>query len=152
MFIAIGSARVMAGTECKTVYLNAEKNATAIAGLFLFVNLLNMLRPIEIFGAFFITIFKMIVTDLFRFSVVYLSMFLAFLVAIQTLYQSNNHFLEAIVTDSLQNSSDFRGLPSERTLLHLDRADQHPGNELADCYADQNVPNQLQGQQRQLDP
>eukprot|EP00291_Cryptomonas_curvata_P024454 CAMPEP_0172156042 /NCGR_PEP_ID=MMETSP1050-20130122/2967_1 /TAXON_ID=233186 /ORGANISM="Cryptomonas curvata, Strain CCAP979/52" /LENGTH=1139 /DNA_ID=CAMNT_0012825019 /DNA_START=308 /DNA_END=3727 /DNA_ORIENTATION=+ len=107
MFIAIGTARVMAGPECKTVYLNAEKNATAIAGLFLFTNLLNMLRPIQIFGAFFITIFKMIVTDLFRFSVVYLSLFLAFLIAIQTLYAANNHFVTNLVADSLQNISDF---------------------------------------------
>jgi hypothetical protein len=107
MFISIGAARVMAGQECKTFYLHIEKNATAIAGLFLSVNLLNTLRPIKAFGAFFTTIYHMIVTDLFRFSVVYLSFFLAFLIAIQTVYAANNHLMDGIAQGSLINISDF---------------------------------------------
>jgi hypothetical protein len=103
MYIAMGAARVLAGEGCETFYLQAEKNATSIAGLFLFANLLNLLRPIKLFGAFFITIFKMIVTDLFRFSVVYMAFFLAFLIAIQTLYEANNHFIDAIVSETLLN-------------------------------------------------
>ncbi len=108
LFVAIGSARVMAGEECTTFYLHAEKNVSSLAGLFLFVNLLNLLRPIKLFGAFFITIFKMIVTDLFRFSVVYMAFFLAFLIAIQTLYEANNHFIDAIVTETLLNLTDMQ--------------------------------------------
>ncbi len=107
MFIAIGTARVMAGSECETFYLQAEKNATAIAGLFLAVNLLNTLRPVRAFGAFFTTIFHMIVTDMFKFSVVYLAFFLSFLLAIQSVYAANNHLLDGIAQSSLINISEF---------------------------------------------
>lgn len=110
MFLGMGAARVMAGPECDEFYVDAEKNATVFAGLFLFSNLLNLLRPVEDFGTTFLSIYQMIVTDLFRFSVVYMSLFLAFLVAIQTIFSANNYFLNNMFDGALVNSTAYHSL------------------------------------------
>jgi hypothetical protein len=105
MFIAIGAARVLAGSQCNNFYQNAEKNATAIAAILLFSNLLNLLRPIKIFGVLFLIIYRVIVTDLFRFTIVYMTLFLAFLLAIQTIYSAENVFIQSIVDSTLVEST-----------------------------------------------
>jgi hypothetical protein len=110
MFIAMGAARVMAGPQCDDFYLDAEKNATAFSGLFLFSNLINLLRPVKIFGTTFLSIYQMIVTDLFQYTVVYMSLFLAFLVAIQTIFAANNHYLNNLFDDTLVNSTAYQVL------------------------------------------
>jgi hypothetical protein len=99
LFIAIGATRVLAGPECSSTYLVVEKNTTAIAGLLLFVNLLFVARPIKIVGLLVLTLYRFLVTDVFRFLIVYSAFFVAFLIALQTLNNAHENFLAWMEND-----------------------------------------------------
>mmetsp|Transcript_80064 Transcript_80064/g.214310 ORF Transcript_80064/g.214310 Transcript_80064/m.214310 type:complete len:826 (+) Transcript_80064:1467-3944(+) len=106
MFIAMGAARIAAGDGCTNAFaVTVEKNTMAIAGLFLFVNVINVLKPMKVFGQLFLIIYKMMAKDLLNFVVVYMSLFLAFLVAIQAIQGAENYFLTAVTNDAIYNGT-----------------------------------------------
>jgi len=94
LFLTIGWARVSAGVECESTALEAEKNATTAAALFIFLNLFIVLKPYKSMGLLVLTIYKFLVTDVFIFLLMYGMFFAAFLLAMQTLHKSHAVYLE----------------------------------------------------------
>jgi hypothetical protein len=93
LLIIILAARVNAGEECDGFYLAVEMSATSIASLFLFFNLFVVCKPYEGIGLLVLTIYKFLVSDVFNFLVMYAIFFVSFLIALQTLHNSNHVFL-----------------------------------------------------------
>jgi hypothetical protein len=99
LIIAIGTTRVLAGPDCDSTYLVVEKNTTSMAALLLFVNLLFVARPIKIVGLLVLTLYRFLVTDVFRFLIVYSAFFIAFLIALQMLNNTHEGFLAWMEND-----------------------------------------------------
>jgi hypothetical protein len=93
LYIAIWAARVSAGEGCSNFYVRAEKNSTAIAGLFLFLNLVTVCKPYKGIGLLVLTTFKFLVSDVFNFLIMYSTLFAGFLLALQTLHNANRVYL-----------------------------------------------------------
>ena len=93
LLIVIGVSRVAAGPECETGYVQAEKNATAVAALFLFINLFIVCKPYKGIGLLVLTIYQFLVSDVFNFLIMYSIFFTAFLLCLQTLHGANHIFL-----------------------------------------------------------
>jgi hypothetical protein len=93
LFITIFSARVSAGEECDISFLQIEKNATSIASLFLFFNFFVICKPYEGIGLLVLTVYKFLVSDVFNFLFMYSVFFVSFLLALQTLHNSNYVYL-----------------------------------------------------------
>jgi hypothetical protein len=93
LFITIAAARVGAGDECDSFLLHTEKNATAIAALGLFFNLFILCKPYKGFGLLVLTWYRFLLADVFNFLVMYCMIFLAFLIALQTLHNSYFEYL-----------------------------------------------------------
>mmetsp|Transcript_15928 Transcript_15928/g.43128 ORF Transcript_15928/g.43128 Transcript_15928/m.43128 type:complete len:677 (+) Transcript_15928:921-2951(+) len=109
MFIVMGAARIAAGDGCNSNALSVEKNTMAIAGLFLFVNTINILKPIKLFGELFLVIYKMIIKDLLSFVIVYMSLFLAFLTAVQTIQSGENYYIGQLTSNNVTSESRRKG-------------------------------------------
>ena len=93
LFVIIGASRVAAGPECSLFYITAEKNATAIAGLFLFLNLMPVFRPYKSIGFLVLTTYQFLMSDIFSFLFMYSVSFAGFFVALQTLHNANHVYL-----------------------------------------------------------
>ena len=93
LFITIGVARVAAGDGCDVYYVKTEKDTTAIAALFLFINCFIVCKPYEGIGVLCLTIYTFLVSDVFNFLVMYAMFFCAFLISLQTLHNANHVFL-----------------------------------------------------------
>jgi hypothetical protein len=93
LFIVIGAARVSAGNECDIWYLRMEKNATSIAALGIFFNLFILCKPYRGFGLLVLTWYRFLLADVFNFLVMYGMIFVAFLMALQTLHNANISYL-----------------------------------------------------------
>ena len=93
LLMVISISRIMAGDVCLTWYVEMERDATAIAALFLFLNLFIVCKPYKGIGLLVLTIYKFLVSDIFTFLVMYSIFFAAFLLALQTLHNANHVFL-----------------------------------------------------------
>ena len=93
LFVTIGVARVAAGEGCDVGYVRTEKNATSIAALILFFNLFIICKPFKGFGLLVLTWYRFLLADLFNFLVMYSIVFVAFLMAVQTLHNGNHTYL-----------------------------------------------------------
>ncbi len=93
LYITIGVARVSAGEECSDYFVRIEKNSTAIAALFLFINLITVCKPYEGIGLLVLTTYKFLVSDVFNFILMYCTLFAGFLLTLQTLHNSNRVYL-----------------------------------------------------------
>ena len=93
LFFTIGVARVAAGEGCDVGYIRTEKNATSIAALCLFFNLFILCKPYKGFGLLVLTWYRFLLADLFNFLVMYSMIFIAFLIAIQTLHNANYAYI-----------------------------------------------------------
>jgi hypothetical protein len=95
LFMTIGVARVLAGNEqgCHVWALQIEKSATSIAALGLFFNLFILCKPYKGFGLLVLTWYRFLLADVFNFLVMYCMIFLAFLIALQTLHNASFDFL-----------------------------------------------------------
>ena len=99
LFVTIGSARVSAQRtsdmyQCDVSSLRTEKNATSIVGLLLFFNLFIVCQPYQDLGVLVQTMYRFLLKDVFNFLVMYGMLFLAFLLALQTLHNANVHYLQ----------------------------------------------------------
>ena len=93
LLLTIGSARVLAGDACTGFYLEMEKQSTAIASLFLFLNLFIVCKPYKGIGVLVLTIYKFLVSDVFTFLIMYSIFFAAYLLALQSLHNANHIYL-----------------------------------------------------------
>jgi hypothetical protein len=93
LFTTIGVARVAAGTECKLWAIHVEKSATSMAALSLFFNLFILCKPYKGFGLLVLTWYRFLLADVFNFLVMYGMIFLAFLIALQTLHNASYDYL-----------------------------------------------------------
>jgi hypothetical protein len=98
LFVAILSARVAAQAsddafDCKTARLSTEKNSTAAAALVLYFNLFIVCKPYQGLGVLVQTTYRFLLKDVKHFLLMYGMLFLAFLLALQTLHSSNAHYL-----------------------------------------------------------
>ena len=93
LFVTMGAARVSAGDQCDTYHVHMEKNATAIAAMFLFLNLFVIFKPYKGIGLLVLTIYRFLLSDVFNFLLMYSVFFLAFLLALQTLHNANHVYL-----------------------------------------------------------
>jgi hypothetical protein len=93
LFIVMGAARVLAGDECDAWFVKMEKNATAISALGLFFNLFILCKPYRGFGLLVLTWYRFLLADVFNFLVMYGMVFVAFLIALQTLHNANISYL-----------------------------------------------------------
>jgi hypothetical protein len=93
LFITIGATRAAAGPECTLYYIAIEKNATAIAGLLMFLNLMTVFRPYKSIGLLVLTTYQFLMADFFSFLFMYSACFAGFFIALQTLHNANHVFL-----------------------------------------------------------
>ena len=93
LFITIFAERVLAGEECEVDHVRGEKNATAIACIFLFLNLLVSGKPYKGVGYLVLTIYRFLVKDIFNFVIMYSIFFVAFLLALQTMHNADHVYL-----------------------------------------------------------
>ena len=93
LFITIFAERVLAGEECEVDHVRGEKNATAIACIFLFLNLLVSGKPYKGVGYLVLTIYRFLVKDVFNFVIMYSIFFVAFLLALQTMHNADHVYL-----------------------------------------------------------
>jgi hypothetical protein len=93
LYITMWAARISAGEDCINFYVRIEKNSTAITGLFIFLNLITVCKPYEGIGLLVLTTYQFLANDIFNFLVMYCSLFAGFLLALQTLHNSNRVYL-----------------------------------------------------------
>ena len=98
LFVTIGAARVAGqrtgdAYKCDVSSLRTEKNATSIAALVLFFNLFIVCKPYRGLGVLVQTMYRFLLKDVFHFLVMYGMLFLAFLLALQTLHNANAEYL-----------------------------------------------------------
>ena len=101
LYMTIGVARVAAGEECVDYFVRIEKNSTAIAALFLFLNLIAVCKPYEGIGLLVLTTYKFLISDVFNFIIMYSTLFAGFLLALQTLHNSNRVYLAWLDSSTL---------------------------------------------------
>ena len=70
-----------------------EKSATSIAALGLFFNLFILCKPYKGFGLLVLTWYRFLLADVFNFLVMYGMIFVAFLMALQTLHNASYDYL-----------------------------------------------------------
>jgi hypothetical protein len=85
--IAAAIAQTTAGVALLCCWHKIHTEAMAVASIFLFCNLLNVLLPFKFIGVLLITIYKMLVGDITRFCLVFFILLLAFSIAMHLLLQ-----------------------------------------------------------------
>ena len=108
LFVSMTAARIAAGDECVSAPLQLEKNSMVFIGLFLFANLLNLVKPFKSFGSLVLSTLQILATDVVTFGVMYMSLFAAFLFAISTINLAYNDLLQELSSsDSTSTSARF---------------------------------------------
>ena len=100
-FVGMAWARVAAGAGCDSQSLGQEKNFTVLAALFLFANLLNLVKPFKSFGTLVLSTLEILSSDIVTFGTIYTCLFAAFLMSISTIYSSYNYLLQELSAQSL---------------------------------------------------
>jgi hypothetical protein len=98
LFLIIGISRVTSQRshdmyDCSGDTLRTEKNCTAIAALVLFFNLFIVCKPYQGLGVLVQTMYRFLLKDVFHFLVMYGMLFVAFMLALQTLHNANLEYL-----------------------------------------------------------
>jgi hypothetical protein len=98
LFVIIGASRVDSQKsddiyDCNVLSLRTEKNCTALAALVLFFNLFIVCKPYQGLGVLVQTTYRFLLKDVFHFLVMYAMLFVAFLLALQTLHNANWEYL-----------------------------------------------------------
>jgi hypothetical protein len=98
LFVIIGVSRVVSPRsrdmfDCSVESLRTEKTCTAIAALVLFFNLFIVCKPYRGLGVLVQTMYRFLLKDVFHFLVMYGMLFVAFLLALQTLYNADREYL-----------------------------------------------------------
>jgi hypothetical protein len=132
LFLTIGVARVAAGQGCDIWYVQVEKNATAIAALGLFFNLFILCKPYKGFGLLVLTWYRFLIAEFFNFFVMYSMIFVAFLIAVQTLNNANDVFIRW-----MEQSEDI--LPQVQDAIRVQYPDANAAGDLTYMVND-NVP------------
>jgi hypothetical protein len=93
LFIIIGVSRIAAGEKCTEHFVQLEQESTSISSLFIFLNLIAVCKPYEHVGLLLLATYKFIISDVTKFFIMYSTLFVGFLLAIQTLHNSERVYL-----------------------------------------------------------
>jgi hypothetical protein len=85
--IVAATALMTAGVALVGCWHKTHAEAMAVASIFLFCNLLNVVLPFKFIGVLLITLYKMLVGDMARFCLVFFVLMLAFTIAMHLLLQ-----------------------------------------------------------------